>query len=214
MPAPQVHAPDRSLVVEFDRQLVTLLDKDYPALSGLSEEKFLAHLAPLRAQLDGVEIGSSDGVPFLIVVTPALTPLDAAVARLALKDKAGFTDMAAEDLARFGPIDEVAVPDAPAYLVTDVETGTDLLGVTPQDALPKIVAAGRSPLTISEGVALVTHRPDLLRKNACFSLLGSRCGDRRVTALWISKGRPRLGWCYAGAPHSWLGSASCATRLA
>ena len=34
-----------------------------------------------------------------------------------------------------------------------------------------------------EGVALVTHHPEILRNSNCFSLLGSRRGDRRVTAL-------------------------------
>ena len=64
-----------------------------------------------------------------------------------------------------------------------------------------------------EGVALVTHHPEILRNSNCFSLLGSRRGDRRVTALWISKGKPRLGWCWAGNPHTWLGSASCGSRV-
>jgi Family of unknown function (DUF5701) len=49
-------------------------------------------------------------------------------------------------------------------------------------------------------------------KNGGFSLAGSRCGDRRVTALWISQNRPKLGWCWAGNPHTWLGTASCADR--
>jgi hypothetical protein len=34
-----------------------------------------------------------------------------------------------------------------------------------------------------------------------------------VTAIWISKGAPKLGWCWAGNPHTWLGSASCAKRI-
>jgi hypothetical protein len=53
----------------------------------------------------------------------------------------------------------------------------------------------------------------VLKTANAFSLLGSRRGDRRVPALWLSGGRPRLGWCWAGAPHFWLGSASCAERL-
>jgi hypothetical protein len=98
--------------------------------------------------------------------------------------------------------------------VTGFDTGAETLNVTPEEALPAIEAAGRSPLTIDEGIAIVTQFPDLLREQNCFSLLGSRCGDRRVTALWVKRGgRPRLGWCYAGAPHTWLGSASCAGRL-
>jgi len=72
----------------------------------------------------------------------------------------------------------------------------------------------RTPITVDEGIALITHYPESLEKNNCFSLLGSRCGDRRVPALWISKGAPKLGWCWAGNPHTWLGSASCASRVA
>jgi hypothetical protein len=54
----------------------------------------------------------------------------------------------------------------------------------------------------------------MLRKNKCFSLLASRCGDKRVPAIWISGKAPKLGWCWAGNPHSWLGSASAGARLA
>jgi hypothetical protein len=105
------------------------------------------------------------------------------------------------------------LPGNLAYLLTDVDTGAATLDVTPDDALAQIQAGNRSPLTIDEGVALITHHPEAVAKNAGFSLLGSRCGDRRVTALWISDGRPKLGWCWAGNPHTWLGSASCRTRI-
>lgn len=72
---------------------------------------------------------------------------------------------------------------------------------------------GRTPLTVAEGIALVTVHPETLEKNHCFSLGGSRKDDRRVPALWISKGAPHPGWCFAGAPHSWLGLASAGSRL-
>jgi hypothetical protein len=68
-------------------------------------------------------------------------------------------------------------------------------------------------LTIDEGIALVTQKPEAVAKNGGFSLAGSRCGDRRVTALWISDNRPKLGWCWAGNPHTWLGTASCRGRV-
>jgi hypothetical protein len=126
--------------------------------------------------------------------------------------RVGFTTMEADDLARFAPIDGLEIPAGP-YLLEDVDTGAELLNVTPDDALARILAAGRSPLTIEEGIALLGHHPDVLRTHNAFSLLGSRCGDRRVPALWTSKGRPRLGWCWAGNPHTWLGSASCASRV-
>ena len=63
-----------------------------------------------------------------------------------------------------------------------------------------MTAAGRSPLTIAEGVAVLVSDPGVLRSRNCFSLLGSRAGDKRVPALWVSARRPRLGWCYQGAP--------------
>ena len=69
-------------------------------------------------------------------------------------------------------------------------------------------------MAYDEGLALATHHPELLREANCYSLLSSRCGDRRVTAVWLSKGRPRLGWCFAGAPHTWLGSAWLTDRTA
>jgi hypothetical protein len=95
----------------------------------------------------------------------------------------------------------------------DVDTGKDTVNVTPVDALQQIETRDRSPLTIEEGIAVITHFPEAVAKNAGFSLLGSRCGDRRVPALWISQGRPKLGWCWAGNPHTWLGSASCGRRI-
>ena len=118
-----------------------------------------------------------------------------------------------EELARFVPIESVELPAGPAYLLFDVDTGHEYRNVTPDDALDAIRAAGRSPLTIEEGIAVVTLHPDTIARNDGWSLLASRCGDRRVGALWISKGAPKLGWCWAGNPHTWLGSASCAGRV-
>jgi Family of unknown function (DUF5701) len=123
-----------------------------------------------------------------------------------------YTTMEADDLARFGPVDGVEIPPGP-YVIEDVDTGGEYLNVTPDDALPRILAAGRSPLTIEEGLALLDCHPDVLQTHNAFSLPASRCGDRRVPALWTSKGRPRLGWCWAGNPHTWLGSASCTRRV-
>jgi hypothetical protein len=67
-------------------------------------------------------------------------------------------------------------------------TGKDTLNVTPNEAMNTIQNENRSPLTVEEGIAVITHYPDMSKKNNGFSLLGSRCGDRRVTALWIIGG--------------------------
>ena len=113
---------------------------------------------------------------------------------------------------RFEPIEAIELPEGD-YALVDADPGLDLRNVTPDDALPRIMQAGRSPLTMQEGIALVAQRPEVVDRNAGFSLPGSRCGDKRVTAIWISKGAPKLGWCWAGNPHTWLGSASCVERI-
>jgi hypothetical protein len=125
---------------------------------------------------------------------------------------AGFTTMEDEDVARFRPLPDLDVPTGP-YLLVDVDTGRDTLGRPPVEVLPQLVSRGRSPLTIAEGLSVLATDPGVLKARNAFSLLGSRAGDKRVPALWTSARRPRLGWCYQGAPHSWLGSASCAARL-
>ena len=160
-------------------------------------------------------MGSADGrIPFVVVVGSRLAPPDRAIGLVTLGGKAGFTEMPADDLDRFRPIERVTLPAAAARLVTDVDAGGAFRNITPDDALETILREGRSPLTTDEGMALVTHVPGILKERNAFSMLGSRCGDRRVTAMWISRGRPRLGWCWAGNPHRWLGSASCGGRIA
>jgi hypothetical protein len=205
---------------EFDRQVRTLAQLGYPALSGLGDEGFARLVSPLRetavARGAALDPPTEARVPFVLVITTQLVPAESSMPLTSLpgKKKPGFIDrhFAPGELARFDPIKELEVPDRHAYLVFDVDRGKETLNVAPDGALASITAQGRTPLSIDEGIALITHHPASLRKNNCFSLVGSRCGDRRVPALWISEGAPKLGWCWAGNPHTWLGSASCAGR--
>jgi hypothetical protein len=195
--------------LEFDRQIDALVMTGLPELVDLAESCFRASLEPLR---DLLPESSDDGgrIPFVVVV-PQL-PVVEVLGSVHTVGGTGFTTMEPDDLARFRPLPELGVPQAP-YLLIDVDPGPDTLNQRPAEVLPRITAAGRSPLTIAEGLAVLVSDPGLLRSRNCFSLLGSRAGDKRVPALWISARRPRLGWCYQGAPHTWLGSASCAGRV-
>jgi hypothetical protein len=196
--------------LEFDRQVDALVTTGVPHLLDLSDGCFRARLEPLRDLLPEPEPDAS-GIPFVVVV-PNLPVLDV-LAGVHAVGGTGFTTLEADDLARFRPLPGLDVPTSP-YLLLDVDTGADTLNQTPADVLPRLTAAGRSPLTVAEGVAALVSDPGVLRSRNCFSLLGSRAGDKRVPALWVSARRPRLGWCYQGAPHTWLGSASCAGRRA
>jgi len=205
-------------VSEFERQVENLIAKGYPEAAGLKPAAFRRRVEPLReaaAVLPEAEPDPESGrVPFVIVIGRELVGPEASIDRVERRGKAAATTMLdADDFERFRPIEPVSVPGGPAYLVTEVSAGRDTLDVAPDDALATIDRQGRSPLTLDEGIALVTQFPEAVARNGGFSLPGSRRGDRRVTALWISKGQPKLGWCWAGNPHTWLGSASCTRRI-
>ena len=199
----------------------------YPGLAGLDEAAFRALVAPLERGLDRLmshEHGASDRrpapageVPFLLVVTRDLVrpELTVPLLRLAGSDRPGRVDHnhAEGDLATYHPLEDLDVPSGPVYLLTGVQRGEEFCGVRPEEALPVIRSRGRTPLTIDEGIALVTQVPEALERNRCFMLSGSRREDRRVPALWISARAPRLGWCGDGNPHDWLGVASAAGRI-
>jgi Family of unknown function (DUF5701) len=131
------------------------------------------------------------------------------------------------DLDEFGPIDSVEIPRRGLYLLTAVERGDEYRGTTPDAALARIQARGRTPLTISEGICWLLQRPEVLIDNHCFMCIGSRKASRakldaRTPAIWISRGTgrdgierknaPKVGWCWAGNHHSWLGCASAVAR--
>lgn len=201
---------------EVGRQSENLIERGYAELAGTSHAAFRSALGPLTAAVGpaaGDELVEWSRIPLVVVPGRDLVPPAAAVQRIERRGKGPTSMIADDEFDDYTPIDSVSVPASPAYALLDVDTGADLLNVNPEDALEQIEARGRSPLTLEEGIALVTQFPESLVKNACFSLPGSRRGDRRVTALWLSKGAPKLGWCFAGAPHTWLGSASCARRL-
>jgi hypothetical protein len=179
-------------MTEFDRQVAAL------ELPGVLAE-------PLREAAALAEAGAPGRIPFLLV---APGPRLDALARIA-----GATSMLdTDDLTRWAPIDGVRVPASAAYLAIDVDVGDATRGVTPDDAMATLAAEERSPLTLDEGIALVTHHPQVIARNHGVQFPGSRCGDRRVTAIWLSGTERKLGWCWAGNPHGWLGMASCAAR--
>jgi hypothetical protein len=208
MTALSVGACPTEAELEFDRQIDALVATGAPELLDLVDECFRASLEPLRDLLPAPAAGST-GIQFVVVV-PTL-PVVPVLESVHSVGGGGFTTMADDDLATFRPLPDLHVPTGP-YLLLDVDPGADTLNVPPGEVLPRIEAAGRSPLTVAEGLAVLVSDPGVLRGRNCFSLAGSRAGDKRVPALWVSARRPRLGWCYRGAPHTWLGTASCGGR--
>lgn len=165
--------------------------------------------------------------PGLLVLPGA--PITALAPLLQRNGKAGFVVSDMTDVEQFVPIAEVDVPSAP-YLLTGIDRGDDLRNASPDEALPALTDRGRTPLTLTEGVFWLIAHPEALVDNHCFMTIGSRLRkptgrlDARTPALWISggtgrdgrerRGAPKIGWCWAGNRHTWLGFASATRRTA
>jgi len=211
-PASTAFSPDSSFEDELDRQVTSYVQLGIPALLGTDEPTFRARVAPLGAAGPG-QAGPSavdgDAVPFVLVL-PELDVNDLAPA-MRRGAKLGVSVIDRVEAPTYRAI--VDVPDGP-YLLWGVDTGSEFCSVPPESALTTVTSRGRTPLTIGEGVALAVVRPDMLRPNKCFSLMGSRTGtNQRVPAVWISERRAKLGWCWDRNPHTWLGAASASGRL-
>jgi len=214
-PAATAFDPAAGAALELERQVTAYLELGVPGLLGLDEVGFRALLAPLvevvgRLDLSPAAAVADDAVAFVLVVpVPDVNDLAPAMRRGA---KLGVSVIGRDEAPTYRPLPGLEVPAGP-YLLWGVDTGSELCDFRPEDALTVVVGRGRTPLTIDEGVALAVVRPDMLRPNRCFSLMGSRTGtNQRVPAVWISERRAKLGWCWDRNPHTWLGAASAAGR--
>jgi hypothetical protein len=166
----------------------------------------------------------------LLVIHPDRLPPSMLAPFMTRQGRSGFlvTDM--QDVDKFSDIDALTVPPSAAYLVHEPERGDDLANWSPDEALPAMTTAGRTPLTLTEGIHWVLQQPEALERNHCFMTIGSRLRkangalDARTPAIWISNGTGRdgaerrhaakVGWCWAGNRHTWLGFASTTGRSA
>ncbi len=171
--------------------------------------------------------GLSDEPGTILAVHPGLTSARRLVPLLRHGGRPGFVVEDLTDLDQFGPIPGLSIPNRPLYLLHDVDRGDDLRNASPDEALPALVDRDRTPLTIHEGISWLLQEPKVLEPNFCFMTVGSRkvVGSRldaRTPAVWISggtgrdgaarRGAPKLGWCWAGNRHTWLGFASARRR--
>lgn len=195
-----------------------------PALPPLPNQH--ARLLDLGLEVPALPAGLTGD---LLVVHPRHTPAAVLAGLLRLDGRPGFVVEDLTDLADFGPAPGVQVPDADLYAVHGPSRGDDLAGVAPNEADPRVRAAGRDLMTVHEGLCWALQAPQVIERNHCFMTTGSRRAgsrpgrlDARVPALWISngtgrdgaehRGSPKVGWCWAGNHHTWLGIASVAGR--
>lgn len=141
----------------------------------------------------------------------------------------GFVVTDMTDVDRFRPTADAKLPEADIYVVSGLRRGDEMQDWSPEDAEPALRNAGRTPLTLAEGVHWALQSPEVLEPGACFMTIGSRLVkangkyDSRTPALWISggtgrdgaenRGAPKVGWCWWGNRHTWLGIASANARI-
>lgn len=197
----------------FERQVHTLIEKGYPELAGLTKDAFLEKVNALEGKLSELSDVKSKTLPFVIVVKGHLVTPAQVMPLISVNGKVGKVDMNPVDPSHFSPIEDITLPPGDVYLLADIDTGKSTLNSAPNDALKVILQDGRTPLTIDEGVSLMLHFPEVITSQNAYSMLASRSKDKKVPAMWISYGNLRLGWCWAGNPHTWLGSASAVKRI-
>ena len=203
-------------LLPLSAQVERLIDVGAHEIAGLST-------ADLRAAAAD-RIGSEHA---LLVIHPDHVPTSRLVP-LVECGKPAFVDIDMPNVDHFSPIEPAALPADAVYVAEQLDRGDHMANWSPDEALPAIIAAGRTPLTLGEGLYWLLQQPEVLERNHCFMTIGSRLLkadeslDARTPALWISNGTgrdgranrnaPKIGWCWAGNRHTWLGFASAATR--
>jgi hypothetical protein len=164
----------------------------------------------------------------LLVIRHDLARASLLTSALSLDGRKAFVVSDMSDVDDFVPIPSVVTPEAPIYVLRDLDRGDAMANWSPNEALPAIEGTGRTPLTLNEGLHWLLQCPEVLERGRCFMTVGSRRRkpdgglDARTPALWISNGTgrdgpanrdaPKVGWCWAGNRHTWLGFASAGSR--
>lgn len=190
------------------QQLNRIIALGYPDVADMSESDFRILANPLLNALDSSNLGEN----ILLVPTRKLVSPESLIARTSINRMAGFTTMPPRDILSFLPRDDFDFQNESFYLVIEPHMGISYLNREPDVALKLIDSDERLPLTLEEGLAMVTQHTDCLESKNGFNLLGSRSADGRVPSIWMSQGAPRLGSVWPNSRHTWLGNAYCIKR--
>ena len=174
-------------------------------------------MAALRLRGVGLLASHPDSAPPSVIVTA-----------LRVDGRRGFVVSDMSDVDEFVPIPSVDLPAAPVYLIRDLDRGDAMAKWSPDEALPCHRGIGPNAAHRERGTALAPAATRGVGTWALFHAIGSRRRkldgslDARTPALWFSNGtgrdgpanrnEPKVGWCWAGNRHTWLGFASAACR--
>ena len=222
----------------FAKQIKRIRERRLHILTGLSESEFLnRHIMPLKQFLaesvKDTQIEETH-IPILIVVPENAVSLSYQLEKV----RESINDMQLEHIIKpewFENAEGVSTPDTP-YLLVDVETGYGMRNTPPKKCVKTFLDQGRFALTVDEGIALITHFPEILQSHWIDlpgSVLIHKCVGEEVMKRGMLSSLPpafgkatfvptlnylyynylRLYYIYEVTETPYSGSASCAQRL-
>lgn len=156
-----------ALLELFDKQVNRIIDNEFHVVASLSEEEFINdYIRPLEQLLVDSHVDSklkANRIPILIVVPDNIVGLGYQLNSV----KKSINDTQLDYTIKpewFKNAKGVLTPAKP-YLLLDVETGYTMLNTPPKKCVEVFQREGRFPLTLDEGVALITHFPEVLESH-------------------------------------------------
>jgi hypothetical protein len=148
----------------FSDQISRVIEKKYHIMAELSESEFInGQIMPLQQLLDKHNIDTTvreNRIPFLVVVPHNIVSLSYQLESI----REGINKKQLEYIIKpewFTNAPGVSTPNKP-YVLLDVETGYAMMNTPPKKCVQTFHDEGRFALTIDEGIALITHFPEVL----------------------------------------------------
>ena len=133
-------------------QVSALVAAGVPEVAGISPAELAAHAAVLP------EVSGA-----VLAVHPSLVGAGQLAGLLRHGSRPGFVVADMTDVDDFAPISGLAIPDLPLYLVFGATRGDELRNAKSVEALAAIRGAGRTPLTLNEGISWLMQDPMVLQ---------------------------------------------------
>jgi hypothetical protein len=222
----------------FAQQINTIIERKFHIPTGLSDNDFINRfIMPLKQLLvknDKDTKIEESRIPILVVVPHTIVPLSYQLERI----RESINDIQLEHIIKpewFENAQGVSTPDKP-YLLVDVETGYAMKNITPKKCVQSFRDAGRFALTLDEGIALISHFPEVLESHwvdlpgsvLIHKFVGEDVMKRGMlsslppafakatfvpTLNYLYYNYLRLYYIYEVTETPYSGSASCANRL-
>jgi hypothetical protein len=149
----------------FNKQLSRIIERKVHKIANLSKNDFINHyIMPLKELTVECQAEIRENrIPFLIVVPHNIVPLSYQIDSIReITDEKPLEYIIKPEW--FENAKGVSTPDKP-YLLLDVETGYAMKNITPKKSVETFNSQGRFALTIDEGLALITHFPEVLESH-------------------------------------------------